>query len=152
MAFTKAYIEKTGGKVVGEEYLPMDGSDWTSIISKLKSGGTGCPDHIDGRRSADVTLTKQLRAAGVALPYCNLAVDEGHRQGYGDRRRRHLPLGLLCDGHRQRRQQELYGRHAEEIRGRLKTPNDLSVPEYEAGLCLQGRGRKRPAAPNRPRS
>ena len=37
LAFTKAYIEKTGGKVVGEEYLPMDGSDWTPIISKLKS-------------------------------------------------------------------------------------------------------------------
>src|SRR4051812_36593036 len=39
LAFTKAYIEKTGGKVVGEEYLPMDGSDWTSIISKLKASG-----------------------------------------------------------------------------------------------------------------
>src|SRR5580698_399912 len=33
LAFTKAYIEKTGGKVVGEEYLPMDGSDWTQIFS-----------------------------------------------------------------------------------------------------------------------
>src|SRR5258705_973710 len=36
LAFTRKYIEKNGGKVVGEEYLPMDGSDWTSIISKLK--------------------------------------------------------------------------------------------------------------------
>src|ERR1700721_817292 len=35
LAFTKAYIEKTGGKVVGEEYLPMDGSAWTSVISNV---------------------------------------------------------------------------------------------------------------------
>src|SRR5450755_3853696 len=41
LAFTKAYIEKTGGKVLGEEYLPMDGSDWTPIISKLKSAAPG---------------------------------------------------------------------------------------------------------------
>ena len=53
LAFTKAYIEKTGGKVVGEEYLPMDGSDWTPIISKLKSAGAGCADHLDGRRRAE---------------------------------------------------------------------------------------------------
>src|SRR6266568_6319439 len=39
LSFTKAYIEKTGGKVLGEEYLPMDGSDWTPIISKLKASG-----------------------------------------------------------------------------------------------------------------
>ena len=29
LEFTKGYIEKKGGKVLGEEYLPMDGCDWT---------------------------------------------------------------------------------------------------------------------------
>ncbi len=37
LEFTKKYIERNGGKVVGEEYLPMDGSDWTPIISKIRS-------------------------------------------------------------------------------------------------------------------
>ena len=35
--FTKKYIEQKGGKVVGEEYLPMDGSDWTAIVSKIRA-------------------------------------------------------------------------------------------------------------------
>ena len=26
LGFTRSYIEKTGGKVLGEEYLPMDGT------------------------------------------------------------------------------------------------------------------------------
>src|SRR5205814_10683450 len=35
--FTKKYIEKNGGKVVGEEYLPIDGSDWTPVLSKIRA-------------------------------------------------------------------------------------------------------------------
>ena len=36
LGFSRAYIEKQGGKVVGEEYNPMDASDWTAIISKVR--------------------------------------------------------------------------------------------------------------------
>ena len=36
LQFTRDYIQKKGGNVLGEEYLPMDGSDWTAIISKLR--------------------------------------------------------------------------------------------------------------------
>src|SRR3984885_13260033 len=74
LAFTKAYIEKTGGKVVGEEYLPMDGTDWTPIISKLKSAAPAALITSTAGGAPNVTLTKQLRAAGVKLPYGNLAV------------------------------------------------------------------------------
>src|ERR1700756_2644955 len=83
LAFTKAYIEKTGGKVVGEEYLPMDGSDWTPIISKLKSAAPDALITSTAGGAPNVTLTKQLRAAGVTLPYGNLAVDEGTAKGMG---------------------------------------------------------------------
>ena len=31
------YIEAHGGKVVGDEYQPMDAGDWTAIISKVRS-------------------------------------------------------------------------------------------------------------------
>ena len=99
LSFTKAYIEKTGGKVVGEEYLPMDGSDWTPIISKLKSA--------DGRRrtqrDADQAAAGGRRFAAVWQSRRR----RRHGQEHGHRRRRHLYLGLLRDGHRQRRQQEI---------------------------------------------
>ncbi len=78
LQFTRAYIEKQGGKVVGEEYLPMDGSDWTPILSKLQFLRRRRARHLDLAGGApNVTLTKQLRAAGITLPYGNLAVDEG---------------------------------------------------------------------------
>ncbi|HEY4986783.1 MAG TPA: ABC transporter substrate-binding protein, partial [Bradyrhizobium sp.] len=83
LAFTKAYIEKIGGKVVGEEYLPMDGSDWTSIISKLKGASPDALITSTAGGAPNVTLTKQLRAAGVKLPYGNLAVDEGTAKSMG---------------------------------------------------------------------
>ena len=81
--FTKSYIEKAGGKVVGEEYLPMDGSDWTA--DHLQAEGVE-PDALitsTAGGAPNVTLTKQLRAAGVNLPYGNLAVDEGTAKSMG---------------------------------------------------------------------
>jgi branched-chain amino acid transport system substrate-binding protein len=83
LAFTKAYVEKTGGKVVGEEYLPMDGTDWTPIISKLKASGADALVTSTAGGAPNVTLTKQLRAAGVGIPYGNLAVDEGTAKSMG---------------------------------------------------------------------
>jgi branched-chain amino acid transport system substrate-binding protein len=79
-----------------------------------------------------VTLTKQLRAAGVKIPYGNLAVDEGTAKSMGadatgifisgsyvtniDSAANHTFLTAM---------QKRFGKD-------LKTPNDMSVPEYEA--------------------
>ena len=83
LSFTKAYIEKTGGKVVGEEYLPMDGSDWTSIISKLKSAAPDALDHVDGRRRAqrdpDQAASRGRRLAALWQPRGR----RGHGQEHG---------------------------------------------------------------------
>ena len=49
LAFTKAYIEKKGGKVVGDEYQPMDATDWTAIISKMRSAN---PDAVSSQPPA----------------------------------------------------------------------------------------------------
>ena len=81
--FTRGYIQKKGGKVLGEEYLPMDGSDWTAIISKLKSAKPDAIITSTAGGAPNVTLTKQLRAAGVNIPYGNLAVDEGTAKSMG---------------------------------------------------------------------
>ena len=37
LTFAKGYIEKAGAQVVGEEYLPMDGSDWTLSLTGSES-------------------------------------------------------------------------------------------------------------------
>src|SRR5579864_2824087 len=131
LAFTKAYIEKTGGKVVGEEYLPMDGSDWTPIISKLKSAAPDALITSTAGGAPNVTLTKQLRAAGVALPYGNLAVDEGTAKGMGtDAEGIYISASYLTSID-SAKNKEFLAAMKKKFGAELKTPNDLSVPEYE---------------------
>jgi len=132
LAFTKNYIEKTGGKVVGEEYLPMDGSDWTSIISKLKSAAPDALITSTAGGAPNVTLTKQLRAAGVKLPYGNLAVDEGTAKAMGTDAEGIYLSASYVTGIDSAANKTFLANMAKKFGADLKTPNDLSVPEYEA--------------------
>src|ERR1700719_1035117 len=131
LAFTKGYIEKTGGKVVGEEYLPMDGSDWTSIISKLKASGTDAIITSTAGGAPNVTLTKQLRAAGVSLPYGNLAVDEGTAKSMGADAEGIFLSASYVTGIDSAANKGFLAAMQKKFGAELKTPNDLSVPEYE---------------------
>ena len=131
LAFAKAYITKTGGKVVGEEYLPMDGSDWTPIISKLKSAHPDALITSTAGGAPNVTLTKQLRAAGVDIPYGNLAVDEGTAKSMGaDAAGIYLSASYVT-GIDSAANKTFLADMAKQFGNNLKTPNDLSVPEYE---------------------
>ena len=143
LAFAKSYIEKTGGKVVGEEYLPMDGSDWTAIISKLKEAKPDALITSTAGGAPNVTLTKQLRAAGVTLPYANLAVDEGTAKSMGADADGHLPLGLLRHRHRQRRRtRPSWPPCRRSSAPTCKTPERPLGAGIRGGLPLQGRGRE----------
>src|ERR1700688_2444473 len=132
LSFTKAYIEKTGGKVVGEEYLPMDGSDWTSIISKLKASGADAIITSTAGGAPNVTLTKQLRAAGVKVPYGNLGVDEGTAKSMGSDAEGIYVSGSYVTNIDTPANHAFLAAMQKRFGADLKTPNDLSVPEYEA--------------------
>ena len=142
LAFTKAYIEKTGGKVVGEEYLPMDGSDWTSVISKLKSAAPDALSTSTAGGAPNVTLTKQLRAAGVALPYGNLAVDEGTAKGMGTDAEGIYLSASYVTGIDSAANKSFLAAMQTKFGAELKTPNDLSVPEYEAVYAFKAAAEK----------
>lgn len=132
LSFTKAYIEKTGGKVVGEEYLPMDGTDWTPIVSKLKSAAPDAVITSTAGGAPNVTLTKQLRAAGVTLPYGNLAVDEGTAKSMGADAAGIFISASYLTGIDNAANKKFLAAMQAKFGGSLKTPNDLSVPQYEA--------------------
>jgi len=131
LEFTRGYIEKTGGKVLGEEYLPMDGSDWTSIISKLKSSGADALITSTAGGAPNVTLTKQLRAAGVKIPYGNLAVDEGTAKSMGSDAEGIFISGSYFTNIDSPKNKAFLAAMQKKFGADLKTPNDLSVPEYE---------------------
>ncbi len=131
LEFTRGYIEKTGGKVLGEEYLPMDGSDWTSIISKLKASGAEALITSTAGGAPNVTLTKQLRAAGVKIPYGNLAVDEGTAKSMGADAEGIFISGSYFTNIDSPKNKAFLAAMQKKFGASLKTPNDLSVPQYE---------------------
>lgn len=131
LQFSRAYIEKAGGEVVGEEYLPMEGTDWTAIISKLKSSGAEALITSTAGGSPNVTLTKQLRGAGVTLPYGNLAVDEGTAKSMGADAAGIFISASYVTSIDSQANKDFLAAMGKKFAGELRTPNDLSVPQYE---------------------
>lgn len=129
--FTRKYAQKKGGKVLGEEYLPMDGTDWTPIISKLKAAKPDALITSTAGGAPNVTLTKQLRAAGVNIPYGNLAVDEGTAKSMGADAEGIYISGSYLTNIDTAKNKEFLAAMQKKFGADLKTPNDLSVPQYE---------------------
>lgn len=132
LEFTRKYIEERGGRVLGEEYLPMDGSDWTSIISDLRSKNPDALITSTAGGAPNVTLTKQLRNAGIKIPYGNLAVDEGTAKTMGADATDMFISQSYMTGITSAENKKFLDAMQKKFGGELKTPNDLSVPQYEA--------------------
>lgn len=118
--------------MLGEDFLPLGASDWTSIISKLKKAHPDALITSTAGGAPNVTLTKQLRAAGVNIPYGNLAIDEGTAKKIGPPATgMFFAASYLTDLKNQKNKtymaalQKMFG-------NKLKTPNDLSEPQYDA--------------------
>ncbi|MEP0509882.1 MAG: substrate-binding protein [Aurantimonas coralicida] len=132
LEFTRDYITERGGEVLGEQYLPMDGSDWTAIISDLKSSNPDALITSTAGGAPNVTLTKQLRNSGVSIPYGNLAVDEGTAKNMGaDAAGIYISQSYLT-GIGSEENKTFLAAMEKKFGSELKTPNDLSVPQYEA--------------------
>ncbi len=132
LTFAKGYIEKAGAQIVGEEYLPIDGSDWTAIISKVRSSGADAIITSTAGGAPNVTLTKQLRSSGVTLPYGNLAVDEGTAKSMGADAKDIFLSASYVTGIDSPENKAFLSAMDKKFGKELRTPNDLSVPQYEA--------------------
>ena len=132
LEFTKKYAEGKGAKVVGEEYLPIDGSDWTAVISKIRAAKPDALITSTAGGAPNVTLTKQLRAAGINVPYGNLAVDEGTAKAMGADAQGIYISASYVTGIDTPKNKQFLAAMGKKFGADLKTPNDLSVPQYEA--------------------
>lgn len=135
LEFTRKYIEAHGGKVVGEEYLPMDASDWTAVLSKVRAAHPDALISSTAGGAPNVTLTKQLRAAGLNVLFGNLGVDEGTAKAIGaDAAGTYVSQSYLTSIDTPENKNFIAG--LEKMFGKdMKTPNDLSEPEYD-GIYL----------------
>lgn len=132
LEFSRKYIEGKGGKIVGEEYLPMDGSDWTAILSNLRSAGADAVITSTAGGTPNVTLTKQLRASGISIPYANLAVDEGTAKAMGADAAGILISASYLTAIDTPENQDFMAALQKKFGAEMRTPNDLSTPQYEA--------------------
>lgn len=132
LKFTREYIEKNGGKVVGDEYAPMDATDWTAIISKMRSSAPDAIVMSTAGGAPNVTLTKQYKAAGLKAHIGNLSVDEGTAKSMGaDAEGTYITASYLTTLDSPKAK-EFMAAMQKKFGANLKTPNDLSVPQYDA--------------------
>ena len=130
--FTKKYIEQHGGKVIGEEYLPIDGTDWTPVLSKIRSAHPDALISATAGGAPNVSLVKQLKGAGMTLPYGNLAIDEGTARGMGDVASGVYMSGSYLTSIDTQGNKTFLAAMDKRFGKDLKTPNELSEPQYEA--------------------
>jgi branched-chain amino acid transport system substrate-binding protein len=130
--FTRKYIEQHGGKVVGEEYLPIDGTDWTPILSKIRSAHPDALISATAGGAPNVSLAKQLKGAGLTLPYGNLAIDEGTAKSMGDVAQGMYMSGSYMTGIDTPGNKQFMAAMDKRFGKDMKTPNELSEPQYEA--------------------
>jgi len=132
LAFTRQYIESQGGKVLGEEYLPISGTDWTPIISQIRSAAPDALLSATAGGGVNVALSKQLKAAGVAMPYGNLGIDEETARVMGtDAVGMYMSASYLTSIDNVQNRRFLAAIKAK-FGAEAKTQNDLSEPQYEA--------------------
>jgi ABC-type branched-subunit amino acid transport system substrate-binding protein len=131
LEFTRKYIEKNGGKVVGEEYLPIDGSDWTSVLSKIRSAKPDALISATAGGAPNVALAKQLQGSGMTLPYGNLAIDEATARSMGPIANGMYMSASYLTTIDKPENQKFLAAMKQRFGDDLKTPNELSVPQYE---------------------
>jgi urea transport system substrate-binding protein len=131
LGFSRDYIKAHGGTVIGEEYLPMDATDWTPVLSKIRAAHPDALITSTAGGAPNVTLTKQLRGAGLDIPYGNLAVDEGTARAMGaEATGIYISQSYLSTLDNAKNKafkeglQKMFGAD-------MKAPNDLSEPEYD---------------------
>ena len=129
---TNKYITEKGGTVVGEEYNPMDANDWTAIISMIRAAN---PDAILTSTAAgapNVTFTKQLRSAGITAKYGNYALDEGTAKTLGPDAEGIYLGGTYYTSIDSEKNAQFLKAMKEKFGTKTETPNELSVPLYDA--------------------
>lgn len=132
LEFARAYVEENGGEVVAEEYQPMSAQDWSAIVSQMRRENPDAVLMATAGGAPNVTLQRQFKGAGLDALVGNLSVDELTAQKMGeDAEDIYISAsylsGLDTEGNR-----EFLASMEEKFGEDLRTPNDLSVPQYDA--------------------
>src|SRR5499427_1194515 len=127
----KKTIKDAGGTILGEEYQPLQQSDWTAIISKIRAAS---PDGIIYSTSGggpNIDFLKQLRAAGINIPIGSLSIDELTAEAGGNAAEGVYYTGDYYTGIDSPENKRFLDAMKKKFGADLKTPNALSQQEYD---------------------
>ena len=127
----KKTIKDMGGTILGEEYQPLQQSDWTAIISKIRAAN---PDGIIYSTSGggpNIDFLKQLKASGLTMPIGSLSIDELTAEAGGNAAEGVYYTGDYFTGIDNPENKRFLEAMKKKFGSELKTPNALSEQEYD---------------------
>jgi branched-chain amino acid transport system substrate-binding protein len=132
LEFTRKYIESQGGKVIAEQYQPMDATDWTAIISEMSRSAPDAVIMATAGGAPNVTLQRQFKAAGVKSLVGNISVDELTAQSMGEDAADVYISASYLSSLDTPANKEFRARMDKKFGDKLYLPNAMSVPQYDA--------------------
>jgi urea transport system substrate-binding protein len=127
----KKTITALGGTILGEEYQPLQQSDWTAIISKIRAANPDGIMYATSGGGPNIDFMKQFKAAGLKMPVGSLSIDELTAEQGGNAAEGVYYTGDYFTGIDNAENKTFLDAMKKKFGANLKTPNSLSEPEYD---------------------
>ena len=127
----KKTITELGGTILGEEYQPLQQSDWTAIISKIRAANPDGIMYATSGGGPNIDFMKQFKAAGLTMPVGSLSIDELTAEQGGNAAEGVYYTGDYFTGIDNAENKTFLEAMKKKFGANLKTPNSLSEPEYD---------------------
>jgi len=127
----KKTITAMGGTILGEEYQPLQQSDWTAIISKIRAANPDGIMYATSGGGPNIDFMKQFKAAGLKMPVGSLSIDELTAEQGGNAAEGVYYTGDYFTGIDNAENKTFLEAMKKKFGANLKTPNSLSQPQYD---------------------
>ncbi len=127
----KKMITQLGGTILGEEYQPLQQSDWTAIISKIRAANPDGIMYATSGGGPNIDFMKQFKAAGLKMPVGSLSIDELTAEQGGNAAEGVYYTADYFTSIDNAENKTFLEAMKKKFGANLKTPNSLSEPEYD---------------------
>jgi urea transport system substrate-binding protein len=127
----KKMITQLGGTILGEEYQPLQQSDWTAIISKIRAANPEGIMYATSGGGPNIDFMKQFKAAGLKMPVGSLSIDELTAEQGGNAAEGVYYTADYFTSIDNAENKTFLEAMKKKFGANLKTPNSLSEPEYD---------------------
>ncbi len=127
----KRTIKEVGGTIIGEEYQPLQQSDWTAVISKIRAANPQGIIYSTSGGGPNIDFMKQFKAAGLTMPVGSLSIDELTAEAGGSAAEGVYYTGDYFTGIDNAENEKFLAAMKKKFGAGLKTPNSLSEPQYD---------------------